>query len=129
MSLRPALTTYFPFELGFPIFKCFRLLILDKDIQKILLQQLFIKKKLFIFDFMKREMFDKIINKLYPGLIITEYTVLPRFKLNEINEWISDSSAIFVTVSNDSNNLNVALWEISEQLTGLTGFEVNIERN
>ena len=93
------------------------------------MQQLFIKKKLFIFDFMKREMFDKIINKLYPGLIITEYTVLPRFKLNEINEWISDSSAIFVTVSNDSNNLNVALWEISEQLTGLTGFEVNIERN
>jgi len=53
-------------------------------------------------------MFDKMINKLYPGLIITEYTVLPRFKLNEINEWISDSSAIFVTVSNDSNNLNVA---------------------
>jgi hypothetical protein len=78
---------------------------------------------------MKREMFDKMINKLYPGLIITEYTVLPRFQLNEKNEWISDSSAIFVIVSNDSNNINVSLWEISTQLTELTGFEVNIERN
>jgi hypothetical protein len=84
---------------------------------------------LFIFEFMKREMFDKMINKLYPGLIITEYTVLPRFQLNEKNEWISDSSAIFVIVSNDSNNINVSLWEISAQLTELTGFEVNIERN
>ena len=84
---------------------------------------------MFIFEFMKREMFDKMINKLYPGLIITEYTVLPRFQLNEKNEWISDSSAIFVIVSNDSNNINVSLWEISTQLTELTGFEVNIERN
>lgn len=78
---------------------------------------------------MRREIFDKIINKLYPGLIISEYTVLPRFQLNEENEWISDSSAIFVITSNDSNNMNVSLWEISAQLTELTGFEVNIERN
>lgn len=78
---------------------------------------------------MRREIFDKIINKLYPGLIISEYTVLPRFQLNEKNEWISDSSAIFVITSNDSNNMNVSLWEISAQLTELTGFEVNIERN
>lgn len=74
-------------------------------------------------------MFDKVINKLCPELIIYEYTVLPRFQLNEKNEWVPDSSAIFVIVNNDSNNLNVPLWEISEQLTGLTGFEVKIERN
>jgi hypothetical protein len=78
---------------------------------------------------MRREMFEKVINKLCPELIISEYTVLPRYQLNEKNEWIPDSSAIFVIVNNDSDNLNVPLWEINKQLTELTGFEVNIERN
>ena len=78
---------------------------------------------------MRREIFEKIINKLYPELIISEYTILPRFQLNEKNEWIPDSSSIFVIVSNDLDNLNVPLWEINNLLTKLTGFEINIGRN
>jgi hypothetical protein len=78
---------------------------------------------------MRREIFEKIINKLYPELIISEYTILPRFQLNEKNEWIPDSSAIFVIVSNDLDNLNVPLWEINNLLTKLTGFEINIGKN
>jgi hypothetical protein len=78
---------------------------------------------------MRREIFEKIINKVYPELIISEYTILPRFQLNEKNEWITDSSAIFVIVSNDLDNLNVPLWEINNLLTKLTGFEINIGKN
>ena len=78
---------------------------------------------------MEQKRFEKILNKIYSGLIITDYTVLPRYQLNEKNEWIPDSSSIFVIVSNDSNNLNMPLWEISNQLTELTGFEINVERN
>ena len=78
---------------------------------------------------MEQKRFEKILNKIYSGLIITDYTVLPRYQLNEKNEWIPDSSSIFVIVSNDSNNLNMSLWEISHQLTELTGFEINVERN
>ena len=78
---------------------------------------------------MRREIFEKIINKLYPELIISEYTILPRFQLNEKNEWIPDSSSIFVIVSNDLDNLNVPLWEINNLLTKLTGFEINIGKN
>ena len=78
---------------------------------------------------MEQKIFQKILNKLYPGVTITEYQVLHRNQLNEKNEWIPDSSSIFVIVSNDSNNLNMSLWEISHQLTELTGFEINVERN
>ena len=78
---------------------------------------------------MEQKRFEKILNKIYSGLTIIDYTVLPRYQLNEKNEWIPDSSSIFVIVSNDSNNLNMSLWEISHQLTELTGFEINVERN
>jgi hypothetical protein len=75
---------------------------------------------------MKQETFEKILNKLYTGITITEYQVLSRNQLNEKNEWIPDSPAIFVCATSDSNNISME--QISNELTGLTGFEVNINR-
>lgn len=77
---------------------------------------------------MEQKIFQKILNKLYPGITITEYQVLHRNQLNEKNEWIPDSPAIFVCARNDSDNSNMSMEQISNELTGLTGFEVNINR-
>ena len=77
---------------------------------------------------MEQKRFEKILNKIYSGLTITDYTVLPRYQLNEKNEWIPDSPAIFVCARNDSDNSNMSMEQISNELTGLTGFEVNINR-
>ena len=77
---------------------------------------------------MEQKRFEKMLNKLYSGISITEYQVFPRNQLNEKNEWIPDSPAIFVYVRNDSDNINMSMEQISNELTGLTGFEVNINR-
>lgn len=77
---------------------------------------------------MEQKIFQKILNKLYPGVTITEYQVLHRNRLNEKNEWIPDSPAIFVCAINESDNINMSMEQISNELTGLTGFEVNINR-
>ena len=77
---------------------------------------------------MEQKRFEKILNKIYSGLTIIEYTVLPRYQLNEKNEWIPDSPAIFVCARNDSDNSDMSMEQISNELTGLTGFEVNINR-
>jgi uncharacterized protein YjaG (DUF416 family) len=77
---------------------------------------------------MEQKIFQKILNKLYPGITITEYQIFPRNQLNEKNEWIPDSPAIFVWARNDSDNSNMSMEQISNELTGLTGFEVNINR-
>jgi hypothetical protein len=77
---------------------------------------------------MEQKIFQKILNKLYPGITITEYQIFPRNQLNEKNEWIPDSPAIFVCAKNDSDNSNMSMEQISNELTGLTGFEVNINR-
>jgi hypothetical protein len=75
---------------------------------------------------MEQKRFEKILNKLYSGITITEYQVLHRIQLNEKNEWIQDSPAIFVCAINESDNVNMSMKQISNELTGLTGFEVNI---
>lgn len=77
---------------------------------------------------MEQKIFEKMLNKLYPGITITEYQVLHRNQLNEKNEWIPDSPAIFVCAINESDNVNMSMEQISNELTGLTGFEVNINR-
>jgi hypothetical protein len=77
---------------------------------------------------MEQKKFEKILNKLYPGFTITDYMVLPRNQLNKKNEWVPDSPAIFICVNYNSDDNNISIGQISEELTGLTGFEVNLNR-
>jgi hypothetical protein len=127
MSLRPTLTTYFPFELGFPIFKCFRLLILDKDIQKILLQQLFIKKYFsYTWVIMEQKKFEKILNSLYPDLEVMDYTLFDRYDVGEDGKFENKiTSAIFVTVKGKFESIGVS---IDEDITRMTGIEVVVDK-
>ena len=81
---------------------------------------------------MTRKMFDKLIECFYPGCIVSEYTVLDRNKLDENNEWIKDTPALFVTIASTSNNK--LLWEdnmkgdVGEQLSNFTGYDVVINK-
>ena len=77
---------------------------------------------------MKREMFEKVLQIMLPGSEILTYEVLPRNQLNENNEWIPDSPAIFVSikyVSDDNNDIRSG--RLSQRLSDMTGYEVNID--
>jgi hypothetical protein len=79
---------------------------------------------------MTRKMFDKLIECFYPGCIVTEYVELDRNTLNENNEWVKDSPALFVTITTASGNK--ILWESTEKesqkLSDFTGYEIVINK-
>lgn len=64
---------------------------------------------------------------MIPGSKILTYEVLPRNQLNENNEWIPDTPAIFLSISylEDINSIEFA--RLSQLLTDMTGHEVNID--
>jgi hypothetical protein len=93
-----------------------------------LLQQLFIKNIFLIFDFMRREMFEKVLQVMLPGSEIIHYELLPRNQLNENNEWIPDSPAIFLSIKYESDDNNdIRSGRLSQRLSNMTGYEVNID--
>ena len=78
---------------------------------------------------MKQEFFEKIFSTLFPDskIQILSYTVLDRQQLNEKNEWVKDSPAIFIVL----NSINSDVFEdfyLTEYLSNLTGFEFNISK-
>jgi len=77
---------------------------------------------------MKREMFEKVLQVMLPGSVIMEYELLPRNQLNENNEWIPDSPAVFVSIKykSDDNN-DIRSGRLSQRLSDMTGYEVNID--
>jgi hypothetical protein len=92
------------------------------------MRQLFIKNIFLIFDFMKREMFEKVLQLMLPGSKIMEYELLPRNQLNENNEWIPDSPAVFVSIKYESDDNNdIRSGRLSQRLSDMTGYEVNID--
>jgi hypothetical protein len=76
---------------------------------------------------MKKEMFQKVLQIMLPDSEIIEYNILPRNKLNENNEWVPDSPAVFVSIKYSDDNGSVSNGILSRQLTELTGYEVNID--
>lgn len=83
---------------------------------------------MFIFDSMKREMFEKVLQIMLPGSEIIEYELLPRNQLNENNEWIPDSPAVFVSIKYESDtNNDIRSGRLSQRLSDMTGYEVNID--
>jgi hypothetical protein len=78
---------------------------------------------------MNKPLVEKIFKSLYPELDmeIISFEVLPRNQLNEQQEWIEDTPAIFVGV-------NMKSWpsqaiDVSEKLSLYTGYEFNVFRN
>jgi hypothetical protein len=77
---------------------------------------------------MKREMFEKVLQIMLPGSEITHYELLLRNQLNENNEWIPDSPAIFVSIKYESDaNNDIRSGRLSQRLSDMTGYEVNID--
>ena len=73
-------------------------------------------------------MFEKVLQVMLPGSVIMEYELLPRNQLNENNEWIPDSPAVFVSIKykSDDNN-DIRSGRLSQRLSDMTGYEVNID--
>jgi hypothetical protein len=76
---------------------------------------------------MKRDIFEKVLRIMLPDSEILTYELLQRNQLNENNEWIPDSPAVFVSIKYSDDNSNVGNGKLSRQLTEMTGYEVNID--
>lgn len=78
---------------------------------------------------MKQEFFEKIFSTLFPDskIVILSYTVLDRQQLNEKNEWVKDSPAIFIVLSSINSDVFEDVY-LTEYLSNLTGFEFNISK-
>lgn len=76
---------------------------------------------------MKKEMFQKVLQIMLPNSEIIEYTLLPRNQLNQNNEWIPDSPAIFTSIGYSEDNVDFRNGKLSQRLTDMTGYEVNID--
>jgi hypothetical protein len=78
---------------------------------------------------MKQEFVEKIFSTLFPDskIQILSYTVLDRQQLNEKNEWVKDSPAIFIVLSFTDSNVFDDFY-LTEYLSNLTGFEFNISK-
>jgi len=77
---------------------------------------------------MRMEIFEKVLQIMLPGSKILTYELLPMNQLNENNEWIPDSPAIFVSIKYelDTNN-DIRSGKLSQRLSDMTGYEVNID--
>ena len=73
-------------------------------------------------------MFEKVLQIMLPGSKIMEYELLPRNQLNENNEWIPDSPAVFVSIKYESDDNNdIRSGRLSQRLSDMSGYEVNID--
>jgi hypothetical protein len=76
----------------------------------------------------RREIFDKIITKLYPNqnIMVVDYRLMTRDELNENGEWVPCRPTIFVEVKcDDFDNKGI---DLTDYLTKLTGFEFVVDK-
>lgn len=77
---------------------------------------------------MRRDIFEKIMTKLYPDekIEVVSYEILEKNMLNENGEWVLDTPAVFVELRFDSNN-QLSL-NLTDYFTNFTGYEFSISR-
>lgn len=77
---------------------------------------------------MRREVFEKMISKLYPDqdIQVVSYQLLEKNQLNENGEWISDVPAVFVEIKCDNFDSKGLL--LSDYFTNFTGYEFAISK-
>jgi hypothetical protein len=78
---------------------------------------------------MRREVFEKALKCFCSKAKIEEYNTWDRSRLDENNEWIKDSPALFVVISFDTTESNSKCSGLSQQLSDLLGHEIMIENN
>jgi hypothetical protein len=81
---------------------------------------------------MRRELVEKILSTLYPdkNINIIHYEVLEKNRLDENNNWVIDTPAIFMDVKfeNYDNKEYYFGGSLSEELTKFTGYEFAITK-
>ena len=75
---------------------------------------------------MRREIFEKALKCFCPKAKIKEYNTWDRSRLDENNDWVKDSPALFVVIITESNSKCNGL---SQQLSDLLGHDIMIEDN
>jgi len=76
----------------------------------------------------RREIFEKMINTLYPDqkIEVVSYEILSRDKLGENDKWVSDTPSVFVNIrceDFDNKDLDLDLY-----FTDFTGYEFVINK-
>ena len=77
---------------------------------------------------MRREIFEKMLNKLYPDskIEVVSYEILPKNQLSESGEWIPDTPAVFVGIRfKDLDKIDINL---TDYFSEFTGFEFSVSR-
>ena len=76
---------------------------------------------------MRREIFEKIIKKLYPdqSIQVVSYEIFEKNKY-ENDEWVLDIPAIFVEIKCD--DFDAKNLYLTDYFTNFTGFEFSISR-
>lgn len=78
---------------------------------------------------MKREVFEKALKCFCPKAKIKEYNAWDRRRLDENDGWVKDSPALFVVITLENSDTDLKCNNLSEQLSGLLGHEIMIEKN
>ena len=77
---------------------------------------------------MKRDMFEKMITKLFPDqkIEVVNYEILSKNKLVENGEWVLDTPAVFVDIR--CEDFDIKGLYLTEYFTNLTGHEFAINK-
>ena len=75
---------------------------------------------------MEKKKFEKILNSLYPGLKITDYSLFERFEVDDNGGFTNKiTPAIFVEVKGKFETAGVS---IGEDIRRMTGIEVVVDK-
>lgn len=82
---------------------------------------------------MNQEFVEKMLTSLFPKsqLRIVSYTLMERLQLNEKDEWVKDTPAIFIDITfPESSETNEVLKDLylTDYLSNMTGFEFAVTK-
>lgn len=77
-----------------------------------------------------KTIFEKITSKKFPNVLIENFQAVRIHEFcEETKQWTSkDDFCIYIIVSNNGRNDIINLYEIENELSILTGFEVSVSR-
>jgi hypothetical protein len=76
---------------------------------------------------MKRGLFEKILDVVSPGSELITYEVMSRHQLDDNNNFIPDTPAIFISIKYTDDNLNLRDGTLEQELSELTSCEVILD--
>ena len=70
-----------------------------------------------------KKIYEKYLAHLYEGVVINNFELVRRYKLNEQKEWVDDLYAVFMTIKNNTDK-QIYLPDVERKLKPLFGYEV-----